>query len=304
MRVLLAVDLSKGSQLAVDDAAARPWPTRTEFVALHVVELAFDRFPTVIEGAKREARKLVEAAAGKLVAAGHKCETEVIVGTPRTAISQFAKDWKADFVMLGSHGHGAIGRFLLGSVAQGVLRTASCSVEVVHRTRSGSPASRQALKILLPTDGSEFSLAAAKSVASRPWPAGTQIKVLSVEEIPVFENETAAFPLAAVYPASLLDELIASAHQHAREAEESTKRIFAGTDLKIVDPGSLPVGDPRLIILEQAECWPADLVVLGSHGRRGLDRVLMGSVSETVALHADCSVEVIRLDRQEAENTK
>jgi nucleotide-binding universal stress UspA family protein len=54
------------------------------------------------------------------------------------------------------------------------------------------------------------------------------------------------------------------------------------------------VGDPRIHILEHAKHWPADLIALGSHGRRGLDRALMGSVSEAIAIHSACSVEVIR----------
>ena len=56
----------------------------------------------------------------------------------------------------------------------------------------------------------------------------------------------------------------------------------------------MPVGDPRSLILDTAESCGVDLIVLASHGRRGLDRFLMGSVSEAVATYARCSVEVIR----------
>jgi nucleotide-binding universal stress UspA family protein len=54
------------------------------------------------------------------------------------------------------------------------------------------------------------------------------------------------------------------------------------------------MGEPRAFILDEAKAWGADLIVLGSHGRHGLDRLLMGSVSESVALYAHCSVEVVR----------
>jgi nucleotide-binding universal stress UspA family protein len=54
------------------------------------------------------------------------------------------------------------------------------------------------------------------------------------------------------------------------------------------------VGEPRAFLLDEAKAWPADLIVLGSHGRHGLDHLLMGSVAESVALYADCSVEVVR----------
>jgi nucleotide-binding universal stress UspA family protein len=301
MKILLAIDSSKGSQVALCEAATRPWPVGTEFLILNVLDIrSFARFPAVIEDAKRQAACLVKCAAERLIQNGHKCAAEVIVGVPHDAITEFAKGWKADFVMLGSHGHGAIARFLLGSVAQRVLRSAPCSVEIVRPTRSGSPASLRGLKILFAADDSEFSIAAAKSISNRPWPAGTKIKIVSVEEIPVFENQTTAFPLTAVYPASLLEELLESARNHAKEAVENARKIFTGTDLEVVG-SPIPLGDPRNAILDQAQGWQADLIVLGSHGRHGLDRMLMGSVSETVAIHAPCSVEVIRPDQYEAE---
>lgn len=303
MKILLAIDASEGSQIALSEAAARPWPRNTEFLALNVLDIrSFARIPAVLEEAKRQAKCLVKSAAETLIQVGHKCGSEVTVGIPHKAITESAKDWKADFVMMGSHGHGDIARFLLGSVAQRVLRTAPCSVEVVRPTASGSPASLHSLKILLATDGSDFSIAAARSVANRPWPAGSQIKIISVEEIPAFENQTPAFPLAAVYPASLLEELLESARIRAKEAVEGARKIFAGTSLQVAD-SSTPLGDARNAILEEGKEWQADLIVLGSHGWHGLDRWLMGSVSETVAVHARCSVEVIRLsDREAAEN--
>lgn len=304
MNILLAIDSSQGAQIALNEAAARPWPAGTEFLALTVLDIhGFAHFPSVIEDAKRQAACLVKTAAERLIRAGHKCASEVTVGTPHHAITEFAKHGKADLVMLGSRGHGAIARFLLGSVAQRVLRTAPCSVELVRPTASGSSASEHSLKILLATDGSEFSIAAAKSVAGRPWPAGSQIKFVSVEEIPVFENQTSAFPLAAVYPASLLEELLESARTRATDAVENARKIVTGTSLQVAST-CIPLGDPRTAILDHAKGWQADLIVLGSHGRRGLDRMLMGSVSETVAVHAQCSVEVIRPGDQHATEKK
>lgn len=298
MKILLAVDSSKGSQFALDEALARPWPVNTEFLLLSVLERSFARFPEILRDAEQQATHMVKAAAQTFIRVARTCTYEVIVGTPRHAICEFARQWKADWIILGSHGHGAIARFLLGSVAQGVLRTAPCSVEIVRPTAAGKTASSRGLKILLATDGSEFSCAAAKSVACRLWPAGSQVKIVSVEELPVFENETAAFPLAASYPASLLDELLESARNHAKDALENTRKVLAGSRLEVIHAPVTPVGDPRSVILECAQHWPADLIVVGSHGRRGFDRLLMGSVSEAVAIHAKCSVEVIRINER------
>jgi len=58
--------------------------------------------------------------------------------------------------------------------------------------------------------------------------------------------------------------------------------------------GAVLKGSQRDRIVEESKAWGADLIVVGSHGRRGLTRYLLGSVSEAVAMHAHCSVEVIR----------
>jgi nucleotide-binding universal stress UspA family protein len=294
MKVLIAIDSSPASERVLDEAAARPWPEGTTFSVMNVVDVQrFACLPALIEDAEREADALVKAGTEKLSRTGHKAFSEVITGFPRRAISEYAKEWHADLIMVGSHGHSAIGRFFLGSVAQALLRIAPCPVEIVRSPSGGFVPSSHPRKVLLATDGSECSLAAANSVAARPWPVGTVFKIVSVEELIVLENPMAASPLASIYPASLLEELLADAHSRAVNAVEGARKILEKEGLKVLDHRPIPVGDPRTIILDLAQAWSADLVVLGSHGRRGLDRFLMGSVSEAVAVHARCSVEVI-----------
>ena len=92
MKVLLAMDSSKGSQAALDEAAARAWPAGTEFLVLTALDIrSFARFPAAIEDAKRQAACPVKVAAERLMRAGHKCGSEVTVGTPHNAIAEFAK---------------------------------------------------------------------------------------------------------------------------------------------------------------------------------------------------------------------
>jgi nucleotide-binding universal stress UspA family protein len=295
MKVLIAIDSSPCSQRVLDEASARPWPLDTNFFVLNVVDVQrFARFPAMIEGARGEATELVNAAAEQLLHAGHKALAEVRMGFPRKVISECAKELQADLIMVGSHGHSAIGRFLLGSVAQAVLRIAPCHVEIVRFPAGGAAPSSHPMKVLLATDGSECSLAAAISVAARPWPGGTVLKVVGVEEIVAFGTPMAASPLGSIYPASLLEELLADAHTRAVDAGEGARKILETAGLKVLGQQPIPAGDPRTTILDLAQAWPADLVVLGSHGRRGWDRFLMGSVAESVAVHAHCSVEVIR----------
>ena len=294
MKILLAIDSSSASQNVIAEAATRPWPSRTRFCVLHIVDvLGMGRSLAMIDEEKRSGQALVAAAAEKLVRAGHETSTDILVGFPRKAVVQYAEEWKADFVMVGSHGQSALSRFLLGSVAQAVLRTAPCSVEVVRGGVHESPL-RQGMKILLGTDGSEGASVATKSVANRPWPAGSQVKIVSAVQLLVPGNEMMMSSSSPIYPTSLLEEVWSEVRSSAHEAVAESRKTLETAGMKIVTGETTPEGDPRAVLLAQAKEWDADLIVLGSYGRRGIDRVLMGSVSESVALHAHCSVEVIR----------
>jgi nucleotide-binding universal stress UspA family protein len=295
MKILIAIDCSPASERLLDEAAARPWPEGTTFSVANVVDVQrFARFPALIEDAKREGDRLVKAGTEKLSRSGHKALSEVITGFPRRAISEYAKQWHADLIMAGSHGHSAIGRFLVGSVAQGILRTAPCSVEIVRSVSDGPAPSSHPMKILLATDGSDCSGDALRSVATRPWPDGTVIKVLSVEELIFLDGQMAGSPLSSVYPQSLLEELTTQARDRASSAVKAARESLQRAGMKVLDDHAIEVGEPRAVILDTAKTWGAGLIVLGSHGRRGMDRFLLGSVSEAVAIHAHCSVEVIR----------
>jgi nucleotide-binding universal stress UspA family protein len=300
MKVLLAIDTSLASKYVVDEAAARPWPAGTVFSVVNVVDLQpVAKLPAIIEDAKREGQKVVKAAAETLSRSGHKTNYESFVGFAKSGIAEYAKQWGADLLMAGSHGQGALKRFLLGSVAQGILRTAPCSVEIVRPGPHGSPASSHSVKIMLATDGSEFSVAAADSIAGRPWPKGSQVKIVSAVEFIVLDNQISGYPLSPACPPSVIEELMGNARTRAKEAVETARKIVAAAKLNVVKGEATPLGDPRSVVLDEAKEWKADLIVMGSHGRRGFDRMMLGSVSESVAIHAHCSVEVIRAPQRE-----
>ena len=295
MKVLIAIDSSPASQRVLEEVAARSRPPNATFCIVTAVEVGrFEELPALIEDAKRESEQMVKAGAELLLRAKQIATTQVLIGSPRRVVSAYAQEWGADLIVAGSHGHGPIGRFFLGSVAQGVLRTASCSVEIVRYPAGGRAPSSHPMKVLVATDGTEYSLAAARSIAERPWPVGTVFKILSVEELVSMPVPVEVSSLAAIYPASLLEELMITARARAAEAAESTRKILALAGLTILEQNQNPTGDPRRIILDTAETWPSDLIALGSHGRHGLDRILMGSVAESVAVHAHCSVVVVR----------
>ena len=141
------------------------------------------------------------------------------------------------------------------------------------------------MKILLAIDDSKYSAAAAKSLAGQFRPQDTEIRVLHVLE-PVAISEPPQ--MSPRYYPELEDAL-----PQSRELVERVAQTLSSAGFKAT--GSVAKGDARTVILEHAAEWPADLIVMGSHGRKGLGRFFLGSVSEAVARHAPCSVQIVRI---------
>ena len=304
MKILLAIDSSADSEAVIREAASRPWPSGSVFCVMTVVDMrTLEETPVLIEDAKHEAEKLVMSTAETLVtnAAGalrrseHDVSSKILLGVPKTAIQDFAAKWEANLILIGARALSSVERFLLGSVAQAVLRTAPCSVEVVRRTPLAAPHPGAGMKILLGTDGSEFSSKAACSVANRPWPPQSQVRVMSVQELLVPQGVAASSLQYSIYSEGSMEEVSGVTRKRSEDAVAQARSILRSAHLVICDTSQdMPVGDPRTILLDEAKSWEADLIVVGSHGRQGFDQILLGSVSESLAMHAHCSVEVIR----------
>ena len=286
MRLLVAIDSSPSSEVVLKEVAERLWPNPSAICVINVLDLF--AFPSGVGGVgpvtdaeARAANVLVEDAAKRLAREGIEVTTAVTEGYPPTSIVAYASEWPADFIVVGSHGHSGISRFLLGSVAQSVVRGAHCSVEIV---RDRSAPGRTGMRVLLATDGSEHSAAAARSVASRPWPDGTELKLVCSVKVIV----PAADPWFSGDAGPLLEEHSRQAREYLAAGEKMMREAGLKASSAVLTDGA------KASIVDEARDWGADLVVLGSHGRRGLNRILMGSVSEAVAMHAPCSVEVIR----------
>ena len=158
------------------------------------------------------------------------------------------------------------------------------------RARQGKTAGVH--KILLATDGSPSSDRAAQSIADRPWGDGTEIEVLSVVELSLGTGQAWLEP--PYVDSQQLEEQRAEAMQRAQKAVASAVQILVKTFPRVAESISVLVSGPKAVITEQADQTGADLIVVGSHGHRGIERFMLGSVSEGVALHAHCSVEVVR----------
>ena len=142
------------------------------------------------------------------------------------------------------------------------------------------------MKILLAIDASPFSEAAVNEIAARPWPRGTLVRVLSV--IQPYPPPATEFVLAG----TTLED---TRRQQATDAQAVTTRAAETIRTSgLAAETAVREGDPRTMIIDEAEQWDADLIVVGSHGRTGVTRWLLGSVAQAVVAHAGCSVEVVR----------
>ena len=155
------------------------------------------------------------------------------------------------------------------------------------------------MRILLAVDGSPFSEAAVSEVALRPWPAASEVKVVTAFQVPMI-------PTPEVWAIS--SEYLPALEQIAREQSElivdaAVAALAGGLDKSLTVSGEVIQGLPREAILEEAERWNADLIVMGSHGYGAWRGFLLGSVSRAVVTQAKCSVEVVHR-RQGQEDVK
>lgn len=288
MKILIASDGSSSSEPIIQEAASRPWPAGTAFTVVTVVDpFFFTRAPLLLQEAKEKTALALREQAKPLDDAGWPIHTEVALDNPRHALPRIASGIGADLILLGSHGRGTVGRLLLGSTAQAVLRHAECSVEVVRRPRPGRSLTA-GMRVLLPTDGSEHAEYAQQIVSALPWPPQSEFRIVASPEYPVLIGE---YPY---YAPEQLAELTRSSRDHAVQSATSGEKLLANTGFHISHSVIEPMDSPAHAILAAADAWLPDLIVMGSHGRRGFDRLILGSVSETVALYASCSVEVVR----------
>lgn len=153
------------------------------------------------------------------------------------------------------------------------------------------------MKILLAVDGSTYSDDAVKEVSARPWPADSEVRVISVVEPPPPPTpETWAITVEPY-----LRETEEWLRKHAQTTvEEAAKILRSGVEKTLQITTDVLTGPPRLVILDESDSWSADLIVVGSHGYSFWQRVVLGSVSQGVATHAKCSVEIVRR-RQKSE---
>ncbi|HLO00690.1 MAG TPA: universal stress protein [Pyrinomonadaceae bacterium] len=242
-----------------------------------------------------QARDLAEegqAQIAKLFPGWH-VRAEACADSPAWALIRRAEEWQADLILVGSQGLASIGgRLILGSVSQRVLYEARTSVRVA---RGRVSVDDLPVRIVIGMDGSLHSRAALDAVASRVWPRGSEARLVIVLDTILFLTPgPSEAPFVKWFEVENANDLKSLEQFFEGEAEKLRQ---AGLSASVV----LKKGNPKYTLIEEAENWKAESVFLGAKGARGIDRLLLGSVSATVAARAHCSVEVIR-GRSEAHN--
>lgn len=295
MRVLLATDGSECAEVARDLVHSIDWPADSVIRLATVVEPVdvifgapwagglsgqVDAIATDLE---RHGETVLEQAARGLVREGVTIERVILRGRPATAIVDDARTANVDLIVLGSRGHGTIVSMLIGSVAKEVADQAPCPVLVA---RGG-----QLTRVVLAHDGSVHARAAEELLIQWPIFGNAAIEVVSVAQ------QTGPWhlpPSATLYTPSTPDYFEAYREvlrEHTAVAQEAAARLGReGLRASAV----IVEGDPAKAILRVADDHQADLILLGTHGRTGLERLLLGSVARNVMVHASVSVLVVR----------
>ncbi|HKS28686.1 MAG TPA: universal stress protein [Pyrinomonadaceae bacterium] len=315
MKILIGYDGSDCAEAALDDLSRAGLPPYAHAMIVSVTELWLPPPPPssyqVIEEAQQvnvpadlksvyevdsvmveEALELASKAGERLKAKfpGWAVKREAFYGSPAQELILKAEKWGADLIVVGSHGRSALGRLLLGSVSQKVLTEAHASVRVARGRIEVEPSP---VRILLGVDGSTEAELAVREVASRVWPPGSQARVVIVGDplTPTIVGRLIP-PVRRVVEESNREET-----EWAEAVLEKATQVLKGAELEVTS--AIIEGNPKHVLVEEAERWGADVIFLGSTGMGRVGRFLLGSVSAAVAARAACSVEVIRAQRDD-----
>ncbi len=294
--ILFAADFSENSAAAFRVACSLAIVNTTRLIVLHVVEPDWvEKGPDYLgQGAAPPShteglQEFLKRRMGEVYVPIHPLDVEYRTseGSAALEIVRMAGAIGADLIAMGTHGRTGLRRLLTGSVAAKVLVDAQCSV-LAFRSGQGMHRPDEVRVILHPTDfskASEVALGLARSLACQQ---GARLIVLHVAPVNIYlEGRLAA-------------ELGPADYHHSLDA---IRKRLDGPDLKYPVETLLTRGSAVHGIRWVAQDLACDLIVMGTHGRTGLGRVLMGSTAESVLSKADCPVLVVKSPRGETAST-
>jgi len=265
-KLMVATDGSKYSESAIRGAINLAKICSSNLIAVSVVKtnLEFDSvLPQFVEKAEQGAIKHLESVKAQATKEGVNCMTVVSLSEePYEDIIRHAIKNNVDMIIMGTHGKTEMKRLMMGSVTALVIGHAPCKILVLPLN-----AKIECKNVLIATDGSKYSEVAASEAIGIAKRCGSSLIIISVASS---------------------DAEIASAKGNVNKVSEAAEK--EGIKIKSV----VANGKPYELIVETSKQERADLIVVGSHGRTGLARLLMGSVTERVIGHAEVAVLVVK----------
>jgi nucleotide-binding universal stress UspA family protein len=305
MKILIAYDGSTSADAAIEDLQRAGLPQQAEALVVCVADGGLHSSEDVgkvekdSEGSWRsrlaEAEKFAEKATNGIRSQFPEWTISVkaLWGSPAKVILDTSGWWHPDLLIVGSHGRSRIARIFLGSVSHELIHQAPCSVRVARSV--GPLSSPRPIRIVIGYDGSLAAQAVIRFLAERSWPEKTEVQIISAVQTLV--PGTAATALEA---STYAQEPAYSVICEADERERARLRNVAGESANYLRQAGLIAtsvvidGDPRDAILTAAEASQAAAIFVGARGLGRMERLLLGSVSSYIVMHAHCSVEVVR----------
>ena len=201
-------------------------------------------------------------------------------GSPAQVVLETAQSARADMILLGARGLGRVKELVLGSISHRIVEHAPCSTLVF---KGPLPSLR---KILLPVEGKEDAELAFNFLSTRPFRDPVEIQLMTV-----WPQPQSPWPITLEQSKQLEEHAIL----HAQETLDSLAAKLGNMGYPATNYVGL--GDPSYAIIEQQRANNADMIMIGSHGRQGLSRFLLGSVSHSVLHQATCPTLIIRPTR-------
>jgi nucleotide-binding universal stress UspA family protein len=295
MNILVAYDGSSYADAAIDDLLYAGLPEDTDVIVLSAVEWPLQTprswgmvetgFPGELEADIKLAERLASQGRDRLRRHFPKWNIQAVAspaGHASAAILDKAKDWPADLIVAGTHGRTGLARVVLGSVSLKLVREAACSVRIARPRKAGL-----SVRLLIGDDGSPEAEAAVNQVRRRTWPAITQVRIVAVHESLV--------PVETVYVAmdtALYGKINEDEHSRLKSVLERDAKALAMPGVQVLPV--LDEGDPKDILVREAQNWNASAIFVGARGIGRVERILLGSVSSATVAHAPCTVEVVR----------
>ncbi len=299
-KILVGVDFSDEANMAVKEALNVARRCDAEVVLVHVgaipdeptglpksMEATANEYRKVLEDHLAGDRKRLEALRERVDGQGARVSHMVIDGFPDKGVCQAADELDVDLVCVGTHGLTGVKRFLLGSVAERVVRLCERNVLVArHAATDGYGGYKRVLVPTDFTDGAARALDLALEVAA----PDAQIDVLHCWQLAPLSFDVFAPTKSAAESVRPMREAIKAS------VDANGERLLEKLDTRQqrVTFDSVEAPAPRGIH-DRLDASEYDLVVMGSHGRRGLRRFLLGSVAEVTVRHAPCSVLVVHV---------